>query len=614
MRFKIVRGWKDDVTTDRTPFGRRWAPRLIGLAACAAVAAVGVSGQWPPLVGTAPAQPDDAWCAEQPDACLLFADAVDTAGLIPDDRERSIVLSSVVYEQAQGGWLAGALGTTDQIPSDDIRSRSLVTLARAQVRAGQPEDARQTLADALAAVVPMAQGVVRSVLLQQIAVAQAEAGLVAVALETADIIADPADRAWTLRDVANIRVDRGPAQEAQGLLRDALALTDAIAGDIRRVLVMMDLASALADAGAVEAAEETFADAIAVARTIPGDADRLSALGSIAAAQAGAGLYADAHATAATIADSVYHAGALQSIARHQIDAGRLGDAADTADGITDPAARWYTLWRVAGAQAGAGRFAEARRIADRITDVDSRSATLFDVAVAQAEAGLFAEARATAEAIARDEREVSWILARIAHAQAAAGLLDDARAAFAEAIDGAEAQSYGDPSFDLASIARLQAEAGLLADARATADAIPRDTNRADALRDIAVRQLRSGMPEEAERTFADAVAVAGDVADDYARSWVLHRIAGSQTTSEALTEARATALAVADPELRAEALRDLAYHLAVAGATAEARCTFAEARDVAAAMTGDAVRSRTLNGVARAQAMAATGRLDQD
>jgi hypothetical protein len=120
--------------------------------------------------------------------------------------------------------------------------------------------------------------------LYEIARAQAKAGLIAEALQTARSIELPGETLGSGRGV----VAEGLVEV--GRINDALSAADAVEAPDSRARVLASITKSLAAAG-------RFVDALQITQSIGRPKDRADALVSIAAAQGKAGLTAEASAT-----------------------------------------------------------------------------------------------------------------------------------------------------------------------------------------------------------------------------------------------------------------------------------------------------------------------------
>ncbi len=451
---------------------------------------------------------EGARCAEDPDACSYLADALATACDIPIAGRRAEALTLVSAGQAAAGLtyhahqtLSDALAAADEIPpSDRWRSSSLTAVAAAQAAAGFQEEARRTFFRAVTAVGQRSTDDLQGRQMVSVAVAQAEAGLFADALDTADE-ADSIGCNHSTEALAAI----GIVQLRAGLMDDARrTFARVLASNATSPCRLsdypmqpyIDIAAAVAAAGLEEEARQTLAHgAIAAVDVFPLGPDRARALARIAAAQADAGLFDD---TQQTITDAF---AALE----------------ETPTGLDHSRA---LLW-IAYAQAVSRQFSDAIATLDETTWNTPTELTRAAIAAEQAAAGFEGEARRTfADALARTRERapaspIHRILSKIGVEQAAAGFEEDARITFAEAV--AATGSFSSPSLSshLARIAENQAEAGFPADALDTVGAMPAHDghdDRVDAMAAIGAAQASAGDAAAARRTLAAAVMALGE------------------------------------------------------------------------------------------------------
>ena len=158
----------------------------------------------------------------------------------------------------------------------------------------------------------------------------------------------------------------------------------------------------------------------------------------------------------------------------------------------------------------------------------------LREIVVALREAGLGQEARQIfREALRATQRlwdfDRPWILSEIAQAQAEAGL-------YAEALQTAQKIIYDSARDEaLKGIVAAQVEAGLYAEALQTAQGIKSDTSRDEALKGIAVAQAEAGF-------YAEALQTAQGIKSNASRAEALILIAESQIRAGRRNDARQT------------------------------------------------------------------------
>ena len=377
--------------------------------------------------------------------------AVGTAQMIAEAEKRRYVIGKMSRALLESGDLDGARWIAEQVKDSEYRAYLLRQVVAALVERGDVERARQIAADhslavartlvepehpqaVLEAALQMEDSWRRVGVVRSIAYAQAEAGDFGAALGTAEHLraaaATPPDAyvglntceakpyCGTVASVARIMA-------AEGKVEAALALHERLDLPRERLLVLVDVAATKEAQGdaAVRTALSALSDAV--------ELDHARDLEDVAVAQAVVGDYVGAEFT-------------LQRIATAPWD-GRWA-----RDEVDDPEFKSLrtdgALARTARAQAGAGNFDEALRTANRVGSGFSRLSLLVDVAEAQVAARETRAAQATfAEAVGLFERISSvpirprhggthplvWALEAITHAQAKAGLGDQALETF---------------------------------------------------------------------------------------------------------------------------------------------------------------------------------------
>ncbi len=439
---------------------------------------------------------EDRICAQVPDACALFADALETARVIPLHAYRAEALARASIAQAAAQLtnqsrrsLAAAVATLRETPwiwEGWHFAEALTAIAAAQATSGALDDARNTFADALAATDELSSREERGAALLLIAATQAEAGLFDDALTTARQVG-PRNCRFRARAIAEV----GAAQAQADLIEDARRTMEEAAAAGREPQCLgggyrtdppLAIAEAQAAAGFREDARRSFADALT-----------------------------RAHAEGILVFGRV---GALADIAAAQAEAGFADDAEQT--------------------------LAEVLIAASESSEAFHLPTAVADIAVAQSRLGQLGAALTTAGELPR-EYERAIALSAVGAEQHAAGFTDDARQIFAEAAIAAAGTERRDPQADvLATVAIAQADAGWFDDALATIGQMPSDawpSHRVEALAAVGAAQAAAGSLAEAQRTFAEALAAANDLDPSYetGRSEAVLEIAKAQILAAA-------------------------------------------------------------------------------
>jgi hypothetical protein len=179
-----------------------------------------------------------------------------------------------------------------------------------------------------------------------------------------------------------------------------------------------------------------------------------------------------------------------------------------------------------------------------------------------------FAEARQAAQDIGGDEVRANALI-EVAKAEAAAGMMAEARASFAQARQAALGTTYKQAEV-LREVAKAAAAAGLIDEAKQTAHTIKDEVERAAALCEVAKAAAKAGSIDEVRAS---------------------------------LREAKQTAQSIVNASKRAEVLREVAKAEAEAGLMAEAAASFAEARQAAQTIGDEDERANALIDVAKAE-----------
>ncbi len=389
-------------------------------------------------------------------------------------------------------------------------------------------------------------------------------GYFAVALEAAQGIDYPRNRAVVLGDIAQAQVQAGENEAARTTWVAALETAQGINVAWERVFALAQIASTQAQAGDHAAARKVSAMALETVQEIDDAEKRALALRDIAQAQAQAGDFAVALKTAHRIKrEDIFvmplfgepEPDVLAMIAIAQAQAGEFDAALETAQGIENGRERAKVLGNIAQAYARAGEFVAALKTAlqpgsKRGIGVWNRVEVLIRIAVAQAQAGDHetaqrhfsfaletvvprsygslkesARKKGGIEKLGKITSAEAKLLGKIAVAQVEIEEREAARTTFATALDTAQGIDHvwwrGDT---LKCIAQMQAQAGEFAAAIVTAQGIDypksqakeivitsrRLPNQVEVLCQIAVIQGQAGKPEAARSTFAIAFGAA--------------------------------------------------------------------------------------------------------
>ena len=275
--------------------------------------------------------------------------------------------------------------------------------------------------------------------------------------------------------------------------------------------------------------------------------------------------------------------------------------------------ARFPALSAIASAQAAIGLVEDARLTVQdaMIAGAEVREPELV-TAFASALAAVGEEEAARAGfALAKEQIDRSYAfmivpaLQTIATAQIAAGMADEGRRTFEEAL------AVGDQFRP--SVVRAQIAAGLFPEALAVVRAIPQPPGRAIGLSDISTGQAGAGRTEDGRLTLTEAQAAVGAVADEQARGLPLSRLANAQLAlglvedaRETLAEARAAAGQTNDVAARLTTLNDIASVQTAGGMVDDARRTLADALVEAGSLAEAKDRATFLARIAALQAAA--------
>ncbi|WP_299391503.1 hypothetical protein [Pelagibius sp.] len=472
----------------------------------------------------------------------------------------------------------------------------------------------------------------------QVAMALAEFGDMAAALDAAAAIPDEDQRAKALRFIAFQQLDRRDIEGAattvrriaNPILRDdvlrsiagsrarfgnvgaALATAETIGADYTRDYALADIAHARAKTGDLQGA-------FTIIGGIQRPALRAAVISDLAVLRVRAGEVEAALAAVRRIEDEEARVAALGRMAQLVLAGGDrnrtlaiLAAASAIAQGIDDPERFDSALLTVVMGKAGAGFPVSAFADAILISDLEQSARAFIHIAGAHAKAGeaqaalaAFDEIRARAD-LAKDQRQGDLIRVRLAIAEAAQGHVERAFNTAAEVADHAVRDNgLYEVTATLANASDLE-NGGDLGNAKSAAARIGSDATRAEALLLVARSAAKDGESGHARALLNEAVATARQHADEKRRAGVLLRVVEAQVATELMADALATARAIESGRHRALALEAVAGQLSAAGDHDEARRLLAEAQSAVSQLADAEDRFDALRGVASMQARA--------
>ena len=432
---------------------------------------------------------------------------------------KPVILARIAETQARAGDHSGAeLTFREALHLHSLSPRkgsrpnlfSLWEIAEAQARAGDQAAAARTLQEALRAAAAIQDNIFKAHVLQSIGRAQAKTGNINDALKTAAAIkrlgqAMPSSFGWGSLE-SLLLGDIAFAQAEQEFVKRALETASRIEDENGRNLVLRHIAVIQAKRDDVSGARQTL-------ETITDDRAKGHAWAEIARAQARAGDIEDAFRTAALIEWAVLKADVYSTIAHAQARAGDRAGAATTfeqalrtASAIKDGHRAKAAAYRdIARAQAEVGDHAAAARTFQRALkaaaairfDKWKKAGAFSNIGLAQAEVGDLAGALQTAARIDKMKVKAPALTAKM-----------HSKASVLTAIAEAQAKE-GD----------LAASSRTFDQARRAAYAIPfvpllRQYRRAQALSEIAQAQARAG-------DVSGVLAWIGDETSSYVKSF---------------------------------------------------------------------------------------------
>jgi tetratricopeptide (TPR) repeat protein len=408
-----------------------------------------------------------------------------------------------------------------------------------------------------------------------IAVAQAVAGQVDDALETARAITSAFERVDTLFVIGLVcrrdgRTELGGTLVAEAishvgtasvpdLLQSrfvdylsrigdfafAMRIARQIDNEWSRVQALKAIAAAQAQTGKARAARTTLAIALEPGKEEGREPERVAVLIDLALAQFAAAQADDARATlemALELADRCPSASDRTwkrvEVGLAMQDAGDLDRALETVRAVEDQSARGHALGEIGAHLARDRHYEQAFEILPEMS-VDYQKRNLIEaISRAQVQARDFDGAIETAQML-EDDWSRTWRLRDVAEAQAQAGDVERARQTFAAAVACAKTAQVPDSKrvMLLEVVGEAQARSGDLECARVAFDAdlaiaqtLYSPEEQAEAIRSIAAAQAQAGDRARASTTFDLAIEAAQGSDDDDQATDLWRQIAQAQ------------------------------------------------------------------------------------
>ena len=356
--------------------------------------------------------------------------------------------------------------------------------------------------------------------------------------------------AAALRDIASVQTQ---TRDIKGAFATAQKINDAAC----QAESLRDIASAQMKMGDKQSARDTFASALLSARNIDRAFSRARVMRDIASAQAKAGyaqLAQDTFTAALSVAHSIIYYQdqlapmAICNIALAQAEAGYMQSARDTF------------IAALSAAQNGNGAC-------NRMSDFCGIALAQMKIGNKQSARDTFAAALSTARAAARtiDAIFYAGALSNIASSRAKAG---DIKGAFATARKIKKAENYctDDYANALRDIALAQVKTGdkqsarnIFAAALSAAESISCPFSRIRAIRNIAAAQAEAGDKQSARDTFAIALSATSSIDEAGPRGVAVCDIASAQAKAGDINNAFATVRKINDKD-DSTVLRDIA------------------------------------------------------
>ena len=325
-------------------------------------------------------------------------------------------LHEVAKKVVEQGNFSDAIWIAKRIDVPNQRAKALLHIAEAQIRAEYATKAKRTLDNAIQAVDQENDLDKSTGILRRIVQSLARIGSVPSAIQTAERIADPAQRSRALSYVAKKQAEE---ENFAGAMNTANMITLPSRRTKSLDTVRKIQASALAKKG-------NFPKAIRIAGEIKDLMVRAYTFNRVAKAQARTGdvraraTFSHAARAANKIGSLVERADALREITETRIEAGHVAgtletfrDAISAAEQIADPTERSKGFRDIVDVLSDIGDFIGARQLVKSIDDQNERAMALRGIAKALADAKNYTGAEKIAKSI-RDPSERDMALHEI--------------------------------------------------------------------------------------------------------------------------------------------------------------------------------------------------------
>lgn len=411
-----------------------------------------------------------ARAGEKTEARKIFEDARHVTEAVEASTEltvkRGYRLGTIAQAQARAGFFNDSLDTARSIPRDE--PQALIYVGAALAKAGDKKTAGKTFDEAREATAGVSNAASRAWTYASVADAQGEAGLLADAIKTAELIPDgDASKARVLAKIAVWLAKQRERAEAGRAFHEA-EQSAALVDPRFKEAQLTEIAEALTEAGfhvRAQAVAEKIQRPDLKARLLCQQALQSARAGDKAEARKILGRARTLREGAADLDDK---AQGLSRTAQTQADIGFLSEARQSVDRI--PFERyWYRitpLERITSALARAGFYHDAHQTVEAIPfdSEHSKAAALLEIVRAQVNEGLFKEALEMTGLI---PAAGAWIkiqaLREIAKAQARRNDKSSARATFTSAVRAARlTQDSGALTGNIQLIAWDMVQAGL--------------------------------------------------------------------------------------------------------------------------------------------------------
>ena len=328
------------------------------------------------------------------------AEALVAADRAKDDK--GVTFRCIALEEAKTGNTSEARSLFERarerarsVPDGVIRQIYLCAVAEAEGEAGLIADARRTLE--LVRQIEFAEQTGDAFKIGQalyhVAQSYSEIGLIEEALENALSIEYQHYKICALDRVASAQFKAGQVNDGRATLEKARKYALSEEDDSSRVSSLTEVANTQIAVGMKKEAAESLNKAVQILGAAEASFVNESAIGDIAEAKAKLGMFKEASQLAGTLKDEHHHDSALNAVARTQAEQGMCSEALKVVPFMKQDFWRDVASTHIAAAYANGGRISDALHVVGSISDATSRAQALCRIGRDLAKSGKKEEA-----------------------------------------------------------------------------------------------------------------------------------------------------------------------------------------------------------------------------